>query len=103
VVGVHVQVAAAAHVQVEAAVGREGGEHVIEEADAGRDPGAALAVQIEGEADVGLASSCVYGRSLDIMPSRIASPPSACRSAARKASFSGSEPTLTRRQRERRG
>ena len=55
VVGVHVQVALAADVEVEAGVGGEGGEHVVEEADAGADPRPALAVEVQDEGDVGLA------------------------------------------------
>ena len=50
VVGVHVQVALAPHVEVEAAVGGEGSEHVVEEADSGLDPRAAFAVEVRDRA-----------------------------------------------------
>ena len=148
VVRVHVQVALAAHVEVEAGVGGERGEHVVEEADAGPDPRAALAVEVQRQGDVGLArlaldprgaararavlapggsragrwaasfaggvspaqtprvrpvafDSCPLPRphalpAVRSMPASVRAVPSACR----KASFSSSLPTLTRRQRD---
>ena len=56
VVGVDVQVALAAHVEVEAGVRGERGQHVVEEADAGaRSRERPCAVEVQRQADVGLA------------------------------------------------
>jgi hypothetical protein len=63
VVGIHVQVALAPDVEVEAGVGGEGGQHVVEEADAGADPRAALTVEVQAQCDVRLA-----GLPLDLRP-----------------------------------
>ena len=54
VVLVHVQVPLAPDVQIEPAVTREQGEHVIEEANAGRDFVRPGSVQIEADANLGL-------------------------------------------------
>ena len=53
VVRVHVQVALRRDLQVEAAVGRERRQHVVEEADARRDLRPPVAVEVERQADLG--------------------------------------------------
>ena len=62
VVGIHVQVALRAHVEVEAAVGGEGGEHVVQEADAGLDRAAALSVEVESHAHLRLTRLALHHR-----------------------------------------
>jgi hypothetical protein len=61
VVGVHVEVALALHLQVEARVGGERSEHVVQEADAGGDLGPPLAVEIQPQPDLGLLGLALDG------------------------------------------
>ena len=62
VVLVDVQIAGALHVELEAAVLAELLEHVIEEAEAGLGVRLGFAVEVDGDANVGLAS-CAGARS----------------------------------------
>src|SRR5699024_7884751 len=62
VVGVDVGVAAGPDDEVEAGVGAERGEHVVEERHGGRDVDLAGAVQVQGDLDAGLAGAAADGR-----------------------------------------
>ena len=58
---VHVQVAVAEEVEVEAAMSREQLQHVVEEADAGADVVRALAVKVQRQFDPGFGGVAVDG------------------------------------------
>src|SRR3990172_4581425 len=106
--GVDVQVPPAAQLEIEPGVRGERREHVVEEADARRHLRSSRAVQVERERDVRLARLPLDRRPArphHALPCRrrIPASTSADPSAWRKASFSSSVPTLTRRQRDRMG
>ena len=60
---VDLEVAHGAHAQVEQAVARPEGEHVVEKAHPGADLGLAVAVKAQAEADLGLAGGTLDGGS----------------------------------------
>jgi hypothetical protein len=57
---VHIEITASGHFQIERPVARYQFQHVVQESDAGGNPSAAAAVEVEPQADVGLARPAVH-------------------------------------------
>jgi hypothetical protein len=103
VMGVDLQVAGGGHLEVEAGVGAERVQHVVEEPEAGRDLAAAAALEHERERDLRLAGPALHARLAHVGGGDHGDSFMAAEKASSMRSFSGPVPMEMRRQRASRG